>query len=43
MTMRNPSLSGKKTDDVNEEDFQAFLASSEEEEEDNGTCTSTAP
>nr|XP_022335034.1 ESF1 homolog isoform X1 [Crassostrea virginica]XP_022335035.1 ESF1 homolog isoform X1 [Crassostrea virginica] len=35
VTMRNPSLSGKKTDDVNEEDFQAFLASSEEEEEDN--------
>ncbi|XP_052701173.1 ESF1 homolog isoform X1 [Crassostrea angulata] len=34
VTMRNPSQSGKKTDDVNEEDFKAFLASSSEEEAD---------
>uniref|UniRef100_K1QAY7 ESF1-like protein n=1 Tax=Magallana gigas TaxID=29159 RepID=K1QAY7_MAGGI len=39
VTMRNPSQSGKKTDDVNEEDFKAFLASSSEEEADDGTVT----
>jgi hypothetical protein len=32
--MRNPSEGKKKkTDDVNEEDFQAYLASSSEEDE----------
>lgn len=40
VTMRNPSQSGKKTDDVNEEDFKAFLASSSEEEADDGTVIS---
>lgn len=34
VTMRNPAQIGKKTDDVNEEDFKAFLASSSEEEAD---------
>lgn len=34
VTMRNPSEGKKKkTDDVNEEDFQAYLASSSDEEE----------
>ena len=34
VTMRNPSEGKKKkTDDVNEEDFQAYLASSSDEDE----------